>query len=121
MHTGQCHCGNVTISISKVTPTAVSCNCSICHRYAAIWGFFTEKEVSLDVGSVGLDTYCHGDKMINFNRCKGCGVVTHYTSTQPSPEARFAVNYRIFHREVLDITKIRLFDGADSWEFIESN
>lgn len=116
---GSCHCGNVRLSISQLTPTAVSCNCSVCFRYAAIWGFFTEAEVSVEVGDKGLERYCHGDRMINFNRCGGCGSITHYTSTDPSPSSRLAVNYRMFKPEYLDEITVRHFDGADTWQFLD--
>ncbi len=116
---GSCHCGNVQLSVQKLTETATKCNCSICSRYAAIWGYFTESDVVVSVGSKGISAYCHGDKTINFNRCNECGCVTHYTSTTPSPGARLAVNYRMFPDFFNSQVKIRRFDGADTWQYLD--
>ncbi len=116
---GKCHCGNVKLSIHKLTDTGTSCNCSICSRYASIWGYFTEAEVNVSIGKYGITTYCYGDKMINFNHCTFCGCITHYTSINSGQEERLAVNYRMFSSEVLDQIKVRFFDGADTWKYIE--
>ncbi|WP_435448295.1 GFA family protein [Vibrio navarrensis] len=119
MITGRCHCGNVELSIPELTEAATSCNCSICSRYGAIWGYFTESDVEVKVGQAGLSSYCYGDKFINFNRCNECGCITHYTSTKPSPGSRLAVNYRMFPPSQASQVKVRLFDGADTWQFLD--
>jgi hypothetical protein len=119
MHKGHCHCGNVQLKIPHLSERAVSCNCSICSRYASIWGHFTESEVSVEIGPKGISAYSHGDKMINFNHCNECGCITHYTSTKPSPTARLSVNYRMFGHEIVQQLNIRHFDGADTWEFLD--
>ncbi|WP_081275154.1 GFA family protein [Vibrio nigripulchritudo] len=118
---GSCHCGNVQLSVEKFNQTAVSCNCSICSRYASIWGFYTEATVEVSVGQDGIDSYCHGDKYINFNRCSKCGCITHYTSTTPGPDSRLAVNYRMFPDFFTSDVKVRLFDGADTWQFFDES
>jgi len=117
MYTGKCHCGNVTLTIPRLTETTTSCNCSICHRYGALWGYLTCNEVQVDVGQFGLGSYEHGDKCISFKHCNQCGCVTHYTATEAWDSDRLAVNYRMFDpREVANID-VRYFDGADSWTF----
>lgn len=119
MFEGKCHCGNVDLIIPKLTFNGTSCNCSICSRYAAIWGYFKESDVSVKVGKLGMSSYAHGDKMINFNRCNQCGCVTHYTSTSSSESTRLAVNYRMFDANVLKEVNIKQFDGADSWIYLD--
>lgn len=119
MTQGQCHCGNIRLSIPYLTETGTSCNCSICARYGAVWGGFTESEVEVTVGAHGLATYCHGDRMINFHHCPNCGCITHYSSTSPGPDARLAINYRLFEASDWKGVKVRLFDGANSWEYID--
>lgn len=99
---GQCHCGNIELLIPTLTDTGTSCNCSICSRYASVWGYFTEYEVKVKIGKYGISSYCYGDKMINFNHCTYCGCITHYTSTNPGPSTRLAVNYRMFSSEVFE-------------------
>ncbi|MGY0216182.1 GFA family protein [Endozoicomonadaceae bacterium StTr2] len=119
MNKGQCHCGNIQLKIPHLTETGTSCTCSICSRYGSIWGFFTDSEVDVTIGEQGMSSYCHGDKMIEFNRCNQCGCMTHYTSTAPGPDSRVAVNYRMFPARVLKQIRIRLFDGADTWQYLD--
>jgi len=116
---GECHCGNIQLKIPKLSDTGTSCTCSICSKYAAIWGYFKESEIAISVGNGGLSTYCHGDKLLSFNRCKVCGCVTHFTSTPRNTDSRFAVNYRLFPASTLKKIKVRLFDGADTWKYID--
>jgi hypothetical protein len=120
MHSGQCHCGNVTLTIRRLTNDATKCNCSLCRRYAALWGYLTDSEVSVAVGEFGLKSYEHGDRCISFKHCANCGCVTHYTSTPRSGSDRVAVNYNMFSSDLIESIRVRCFDGAESWEYIET-
>jgi hypothetical protein len=120
MYSGQCHCGNVTLTIRRLTNVATKCNCSLCRRYAALWGYLTEPEVNIAVGKYELKSYEHGDKCISFQHCSNCGCVTHYTSTPQSRSDRVAVNYNMFSGDLIEAIQIRYFDGADSWEYIQT-
>ncbi|MCG9695509.1 aldehyde-activating protein [Shewanella sp. Isolate11] len=129
MYQGQCHCGNVKLSINRLTETATRCNCSICQRYAGVWGYFSESEVSVTVGELGLDSYEQGDKFLSVKRCKHCGCVTHYTCSERYKKLaleqgldngdRFAVNYNMFPRELIAQLTIKYLDGADTWEYLD--
>jgi hypothetical protein len=116
---GECHCGNVQFSLDAFGDNAVSCNCSICSRYASIWGFFTESTVNVSIGEAGLTKYSHGDRSINFLSCGRCGCVTHYTSSASAPDSKVAVNYRMFPSFNASKVMIRSFDGANTWTFID--
>ncbi len=116
---GQCHCGNVRLTLSELTPTATECNCSLCSRYGAWWGYFTPQQVTIEVGTAGLNAYRHGDEMIDFQHCGQCGCITHYTSTDKAPSERVAVNYRMFESDVTLSLKLRHFDGADTWTYLD--
>jgi len=116
---GQCHCKNVRLSIAQLTKTATSCTCSICSRYAAVWGYFKESDVDVSVDEYGISSYSYGDKLINFNYCNRCGCITHYTSTKPTTNTTLAVNYRMFDAHVLKQVKIKVFDGADTWQYLD--
>ncbi|MBM7034898.1 GFA family protein [Vibrio ulleungensis] len=115
----SCHCGNVQIVLPKLTDTATECNCSICFRYGARWGYFTEKDLTISVGSMGVQSYTHGDRMIAFVHCRQCGCLTHYTSVNTGPDSRVAVNYRMIDSGLHNKLRIRHFDGADSWTFLD--
>ncbi len=118
MYVGKCHCGNVELSIPHLSEKAVRCNCSVCNRYSAIWGYFEEQEVEVSIGKAGASKYAQGDKTIAFVSCKKCHCITHYVSTKSAPDARFAINYRMFDATLLKDIKVIYFDGADSWKRI---
>ncbi|HDM8047361.1 TPA: aldehyde-activating protein [Vibrio fluvialis] len=116
---GHCHCGNISLEIPLLTTTATECNCSICRRYGALWGYFTQPEVKVIDQGAGLEQYVWGDQCIEFQRCKGCGCVTHYTAAPGTGSERLAVNYRMFDAVVQQALIIRHFDGADSWRYLD--
>ncbi|QUJ66647.1 aldehyde-activating protein [Photobacterium sp. GJ3] len=118
MYTGQCHCGNVKLTIARLTETATRCNCSLCSRYATLWGYLTESEVDISVGRYGTEHYSHGDKCIDFHRCGHCGCITHYSTTAKVESDRLAVNYNLFSSTEIASVRVRLFDGAETWQFI---
>lgn len=113
-----CHCGNVKISVNTAPDELLSCNCSICNRYGALWGYYTPKEVSITT-EVETKTYRWGDETTDFHHCPSCGCMTHYTSTENIEEKRVAANFRMTDHKAIDSITIRKFDGADTWEFIE--
>lgn len=119
MFKGECHCGNIKVKIPNLTDTGTSCNCSICSKYAAIWGYFKRSQVDIEIGKCGARVYSHGDKMINFIHCSNCGCITHYESTVDGPDERVAVNYRMFNHSDLEKITIKIFDGADTWQYLK--
>ena len=121
MHIGKCFCGNVSLKIPHLPEKVTRCNCSICSRYAAIWGYFKQKEVTIDVQEHGVSKYAHGDKCISFVRCDKCHCITHYISNKTDPEERLAVNFRMFDATLLSKMKMRYFDGADTWKAMKKS
>lgn len=97
----SCHCGQVQLTLATPPETLTSCNCSICSRYAALWGYFDPKEVSLnELAPSGQEEsafvgYSHGDKYLVFYHCKRCGCVTHTMTTDKVSEPRIALNFRM--------------------------
>jgi hypothetical protein len=72
-----------------------------------------------DVKIVGeTDTYMWGDRMMTFHRCKVCGCATHGLPVDLA-STRMSVNARLMDPNVLSAARIRKFDGADSWTFID--
>jgi hypothetical protein len=61
-----------------------------------------------------------GDRCIEFYHCKICGCTTHYESTEKEADSRVAINTRMMRREDTAGIPVRLFDGADTWEFIDA-
>ena len=108
-----CHCGNV--SIQTDTPTQLTeCNCSICRRYATLWGYFNVEDVVLEIGDAGTESYIWGDQEIAFVRCRTCGCVTHYEAAPGVDVDRLAVNFRMLDVETVETIPRRYFNGRDA-------
>ncbi len=114
---GSCHCGAVTFEIAQTPEKMVSCNCSICRRYAALWVHQPPMtSVMLNAPKDATHTYSWGDKSIEFHSCKTCGCITHWQGVDGK---RFAVNLRLAEPDQIKDIRVRHFDGADTWEFLD--
>ena len=119
MYVATCHCGNVRIETEIRTETVTECNCSICVRYGARYAYYQKHQVRLSVGKAGISSYRWGDKIIEFYHCNRCGCVTHYECPRNDGTERFAVNVRMFPTDVYENVRVRHFDGADTWSYID--
>lgn len=115
---GSCHCGAVTFEVAKPA-FAVSCNCSICRRYGAIWTHCPPNDGVILTGADHVSSYSWGDHMIDFNACKTCGCITHWSPGAKADQQRIALNLKMAEPSDIADIPIRHFDGADSWEFLD--
>jgi hypothetical protein len=117
--TASCHCGAVTIELAEAPDSLTECNCSVCYRYGALWAYGTRQTITVKAHADKLRYYCWGDKCIEFYHCQRCGCLTHYESVEKSRDSRVAVNARMLPPDHIQALKIRRFDGADSWQFLD--
>jgi hypothetical protein len=75
--------------------------------------------VEVDAAPGASAAYSWNDRTIDFHHCRTCGCLTHYSSTPASDRDRLAVNARMMTLSELDGVKVRKFDGADTWRFID--
>ena len=105
-----CHCENIEIEVDAPTQLT-TCNCSICRRYQALWGYYSPQDVSIKIGEGGSQAYIWGDRGIDFVHCVVCGCVTHYQSVEGQANPVVAVNFRMVReQEFVDVPR-RFFDG----------
>lgn len=117
---GACHCGRLRWTARFEPAYLVSCNCSLCHRYGALWAHGTEGTVTVETQNGVWQGYRHGDRLITFHFCGTCGCVTHYASHPGGdPDDRLSVNMRMAGHTAIKGLRIRHFDGADSWRFLD--
>ena len=88
----SCHCGAVKIDMRRRPRSVTQCTCSICHRYGAQWAYF---------------------------HCKRCGCLTHYESTRKLDTSRIAVNARMLDPSDIADVRVRTFDGAKTWKYLD--
>ena len=110
-----CLCGAVRIKIDKRPAYIHECNCALCRKSGALWGYFPPSEVSVEGAANG---YCRGDKddpAAELRFCPDCGATTHWVLTA-SAVARFGnslmgVNMRLADESDLAGIKLRYPDG----------
>ncbi len=118
MLTGSCHCGAVRIQVARKPRRLTSCNCSICRRHDGLWGYYEPSQVKITARKGAVDRYVWGDKCLSLCRCATCGCVTHW---QPIARGgkRMGVNFRNFDPSVIETTRVRRLDGANTWKFLD--
>lgn len=119
MITASCHCGAVQLTMDRRPTCLTQCTCSICRRYAALWCYRTRKTARVTQGADRTRPYVWGDGEVEFHHCTTCGCLTHYVAIDPADTARLAVNARLLPPEALEGVRIRTFDGADTWAYLD--
>lgn len=116
---GSCHCGTITFSVPGEPAWLTACNCSICRRIAALWAYYPRREVEISSPAGGSIEYVHGDRTLAVHTCRRCGCTTHWLGLDPAPGARMAVNFRMCDPADMADIRVRHFDGAETWEYLD--
>ena len=115
----SCHCGNVSLRTSKPPSSLTECNCSICRRYAALWAYYPAAKVEIEIRETATSVYAWGDKTIDYHFCPQCACCTHYNTQLGSGKTRIAINARMAPPETIADIRMRKFDGARSWVYVD--
>ena len=110
-----CHCGAVSIEVPRAPTELTSCNCSICRRTGGLWSYWSPKEVKIRGATA---TYRWGDETLDLHRCVTCGCLTHWSPLDPASD-RMGVNARLMDPKIVEAARVRRFDGADTWKFLD--
>jgi len=116
---GSCHCGAVKFKITISPEWLIDCNCSICSRIGAYWGLVNIKNVLITAPKDGTISYVHGEKTIAHHSCKVCGCTTHWENLKPADSNTMGVNFKMCQAKDIADYKIRKFDGAKSWIYLD--
>lgn len=114
----SCHCGQIRVQTRKRPDYIHECNCSLCSKAGARWGYFQPSEVIVEGKAEG---YCRKDKadpaaLLQF--CAKCGSTTHFVLTQSAVSRHgnvvMGVNMRLAEESDLAGIELRYPDGR-SW------
>lgn len=75
-----CHCGAITVTLSRPPEYVNECQCTICRRYAAAWGYYQSNELQIEQKGAGTKKYVWGDGDNEFHFCDHCGCVSGSTN-----------------------------------------
>lgn len=118
--TATCLCGAVSVTVDTKPDFIHDCNCSLCRKTGAAWGYYSSAAV---ITSGATAAYMRGDKPnagVEVHTCTTCGSTTHFelapTFKAQHPDADvFGVNMRLFGSEELDGVEVRYPDGRN-WD-----
>ncbi len=115
MHTLSCLCGQVRTQTAKRPDFIHECNCTLCSKTGARWGYFHPSEVRVEGHTRGFVRSDKDEPAALVQFCERCGVTTHFTLTDDAA-ARFGnsimgVNMRLAPEEELAGIELRYPDG----------
>lgn len=119
MHEGSCHCGAVRLTLPSTPEVGTRCNCSLCRRIGGPWVYYEYGSVRIEGHPQATAEYIQGDKTLRTIHCRTCGCVTHWEPLLPTPGARHGVNLGNFDPALIAAVRVRRFDGAETWRFID--
>lgn len=112
----SCHCGAVHLKLAARPEYLHECNCSMCHKSGARWGYFPPSEVTV---AGPTSTYVRTDKAdpgALFHFCATCGCTTHFTLSASAIERHgnvvMGVNLRLTEETALAGIELRFPDGV---------
>ena len=93
------------------------CNCSLCRKAGAAWGYFPSASVSVSGSTRSFSRNDRPAPAVSVQSCKICGCTTHFTLTEAfrvkNPTAdQTGVNMRLFDLPDLTGVEVRFPDGA---------
>ena len=115
----SCHCGAISIGLSRTPRALTDCNCSVCRRYGALWAYYKKKDVRIRGARGAKSSYSWGERNIRFVRCRNCGCVTHWEEVNRSGSGRMGINARNLDPVVVMNIRIRHLDGASTWKYLD--
>lgn len=119
MHEGSCHCGAVRLRLPSTPTVATDCNCSLCRRTGGPWVYFEWGTVQIEGHPEHTTGYIQGDRTLSTIHCRTCGCTTHWEPLNPRPGAKHGVNLGNFDPALIASVRVRKFDGADTWTFVD--
>ncbi|WP_084400045.1 GFA family protein [Henriciella aquimarina] len=118
--TATCLCGAVSVTIEARPDFVHDCNCSLCRKVGAAWGYFPSAGVRTRGETASFMRRDKPNAGVEVHACKTCAATTHFalaeTFKAANPEADLVgVNMKLFAPEDLDGVEVRYPNGRD-WD-----
>lgn len=106
-----CHCGGIRVAIAAKPGFVNECQCSVCYKLGAIWGYLERRMVDVTTAddATTLQAYIrsdeNGDGDVSFNRCSHCGSLVTWTRVPGKPEdggEKMGINCRMLEQKELE-------------------
>jgi hypothetical protein len=78
----SCLCGQVHVAVDRQPDYVNECNCTLCNKTGARWGYFRPSEVSIEGSTKGYSRTDKKDPNAEVHFCAECGSTTHFVLTK---------------------------------------
>lgn len=116
---GSCHCGAAVWTLTDDPGSVTACNCTLCHRYGALWAYdFEGGRVSIAGPTSSYRRPGKDDPALEILFCRSCAGVLAWRGSRLEEDGRrrMAVNIRLADLEAVGDLPIDHFDGFDTFE-----
>lgn len=77
-----CHCGRLRLELKRRPEFIHECNCTLCSKAGARWGYFHPAEVVVEGEAKGYRRDDKSDPNAEIRFCPTCGSTTHFVLTE---------------------------------------
>lgn len=114
--TASCACGAVSVTIKAPPPFIFDCNCSLCRKTGAAWGYFAPDAVQAEGETVSFSRNDKPLAAVEIHSCARCSATTHWVRTEGFKTAHgqndmAGVNMRLFDPDTLNGVDVQFPDG----------
>ncbi len=116
--TGSCLCGAVRVTIETKPEFINDCNCSLCRKAGAAWGYFSSSSVATAGNTVAYVRRDRTSPAVEVHSCASCATTTQFVLTEAFKERNgspdlIGVNMRLFDPDELKGVEVRFPNGKD--------
>jgi hypothetical protein len=114
----SCLCGKIAVELAKRPDFIHECNCALCSKTGARWGYFHPSEVSVTGDASGYRRDDKDDPNAEVRFCSNCGSTSHFVLTE-NAVAKFGnslVGVNMWLADARDLAGIELrFPDGQGW------
>jgi hypothetical protein len=108
---GRCACGTITLELARPPEWINQCDCSVCFRLGAAWGYFPTDEVTIRGETAHFIRTDVPQAHSAFHFCPACGSTTHWSRLEGSRSQQTGINMRLFEPDELYGIEVRFSNG----------
>lgn len=113
-----CLCGRVVLAIGHRPDFIHACNCTLCRKSGARWGYFQPADVAVTGDTATFRRQDKAEPGVDVHFCGTCGATTHFTLTETAVarhgNTMLGVNMQLQDDTHLAGVEVRFPDGR-SW------
>ena len=106
---GACHCGAVSINVPASPDYLNQCNCTLCTKLGALWGYYSPDQVEIEGARRAYQRADADPPTIIAHFCEQCGATIDWSPVDPASH-RMGVNMRLFEPADLHGVEVRYGD-----------